>query len=87
MTTNIPQRRTFITKEEALKAESKINKSYKKRNTSHLGGSKAEAQSIYCYETQLFYVLLGYEMDEDNSRCILDYDECEISWNWVSMIF
>lgn len=87
MTYNIPERRVFKTKEEALKAECKINKSYRKRNTSFLGGSKAEASIIYCYETELYYVLLGFEIDEDNDKCILDYAECEISWNWLSMIF
>lgn len=87
MSYNIPQTRIFSTKKEALKAESKINKSYKKRNTSDLGGSKAEASCIYCYESQMYYVLLGFEMDENNERCILDYDECEISWNWLCMIW
>ena len=79
---NIPQIRIFSTKKEALKAEFEMNGTYHLRNTSD---SKAKAECIYCYETGLYYLLLGYEIDKNDPRCILDYSDYKRTWIWVYM--
>jgi len=78
------KRRAFSSLKEANKAYNYLSKVMLK--LSAYNGSPAEVDIVYFFDTKQYYVLFGYEMDYDNSKCVLDYSCQGIEWEFLSLM-
>ena len=79
-----PKFRTFPSLQEANKVWRKENKRMLK--ISGFNGSLAYVDIVYFFESNVYVVLYGYEMDEENDKCKLDWSCQGIDWELVSLM-